>query len=160
MHDTIGGPHRRGPWIQACEEVTRDRLMNDPALVAYVTEIEDSEIVAFATGELRRRFPGPTAIAPIYGYGITGGTDPDHRHRGYFKACWGAVIDHLVALGCERISIFSSEQAEPIHRKMGFERHDGWPVPMNLYVDARNGEPGGDSVGAGPLRGVDGEGSR
>ncbi|WP_166354877.1 GNAT family N-acetyltransferase [Phytoactinopolyspora limicola] len=138
MHDSINGPHPRGPWVRACEEVTLDRLTNDPAFVAYVTETRHDGVVAFATGEIRRRFPGPKAEEAIYGYGITGGTDPNHRHQGYFRMCWSAVIDHLVSMGCARISIFSSEQAEKLHRKLGFRRHEDWPVPMNLYVDARD----------------------
>ncbi|PSL05975.1 acetyltransferase (GNAT) family protein [Haloactinopolyspora alba] len=146
MHDSIDGPHPPGPWVQACEDATLDRLTNDPAFVAHVAEADGAGVVAFATGEVRRRFPGPKAPASIYGYGITGGTDPDHRHQGLFMACWTAVIDELVRRGCERISIFSSKQAEPLHRGLGFERHDDWPVPMNLHVAAGSGGQGTSRV--------------
>jgi GNAT superfamily N-acetyltransferase len=134
MHDSISGPHPHGSWVKACEEVTVDRLANDPNFFAYVTETEESGVVSFVTAEVRRRFPGPSSPAPIYGYTLTGGTDPEHRRKGYMKACFVAILDRFVELGCDRVSLFSSQQLEKLLRELGFERHDDWPVPMNWYA--------------------------
>lgn len=135
MHDAINGPHPHGPWIQACAEEFEERFANDPTFAAFVTETDDAGVVAFASGEIRRRFPGPTALRPVFGYALIGGTDPRHRRQGHMTASWRALLDYFVEHGCERVSIFSSQQAESMHRALGFERHEGWPVPMNWYAD-------------------------
>lgn len=134
MHDTLTGPHTRGPWVAACEAAFIDRFDNDPDFVAFVAEADDAGVVSFVAGETRRRFPGPGSITPIFGYAAIGGTHPHYRRKGYMRACLLATLDYFVEQGCERVSIFSGADAESLHRSLGFERHEGWPVPMNWYA--------------------------
>ena len=54
MHDAINGPHPRD-WMKSCEEVTLDRLANDPDFYAYVAEDGDNGVVACVTGEIDRK---------------------------------------------------------------------------------------------------------
>jgi GNAT superfamily N-acetyltransferase len=131
MHDAIDGPHPRGPWVKACEEAIADRLANDPTFIAYVTETDESGVVACMTGEVRPHLPGPDSLATVYGYAITGAAEPEHRRSGYTRDCMAALLDHFVELGCERVSTFTHWQGEKLCASLGFERLGEWPVPMN-----------------------------
>lgn len=135
MHDTISGPHPRGSWVRACRDETTDRLANDPAFFCYVAEHPGAGVVAFVTAEVRRRFPGPTLPSARYGSALTGGTDAGYRGKGYFRSCFSATLEHLAELGCDRVSIFAAREPEGFFRGFGFQRHEGWPVPMNCYLD-------------------------
>lgn len=66
MHDTVNGPHPRH-WMPACEEMTRHRPQNGPALHARVAQADNT---AAASGVRRSRLPGAESPATAAGFVI------------------------------------------------------------------------------------------
>ncbi|WP_433888376.1 GNAT family N-acetyltransferase [Streptomyces sp. CA-111067] len=134
MHDDINGPHPR-EWMKACEEVTADRLGNDPDFYAYVAEDGDNGVVACVTGEIRPRFPNPESAARIFGFGIALCTRPEYRRQGLGGTLLHTLAERFIKEGCERVSIFASKQGAPLYRLIGYEDLSDVALAMNRFVD-------------------------
>lgn len=63
---------------------------------------------------------------PALGVGFLwgGGTDPDHRHRGAYRALVNARLERARALGCAHVGVYAQEDtSDPILAGLGFARH-------------------------------------
>lgn len=53
-----------------------------------------------------------------------GGTDPDHRARGAYRALLAARLSRAAALGCAHVAVYARhDTSDPILEHLGFERH-------------------------------------
>lgn len=133
MHDDINGPHPTH-WMKECEEVTADRLANDPAFHAYVAE-DGGTVVGCVTGEIRPRFPNPESTARVFGFGIALCTLREYRGRGVGGSLLHHMAERFIELGCERVSIFASKQGAPLYRQIGYEDLSDVALAMNRFAD-------------------------
>ncbi|MFC8147358.1 GNAT family N-acetyltransferase [Streptomyces paradoxus] len=144
MHDDINGPHPTD-WMQACEEMTRDRLADDPSFYAFIVE-DEGKVIAGITGEIRPTFPNPGSSATAAGYGIAMCILPEYRRRGIGGSLVHHMTEHFMELGCGRMSVFVAPQAVGLYQELGFEdlpdtirpmnRYAGKPVPESRYTTA------------------------
>jgi GNAT superfamily N-acetyltransferase len=144
MHDDIDGPHPTD-WMQACEDMTRDRLADDPSFHAFIVE-DDGKVIAGITGEIRPRFPNPGDLSTASGYGIAMCILPEYRRRGIGGALVHHLTEYYMGLGCGRMSVFVAPQAVGLYHELGFQdlpesikpmnRFAGQPVPVSRYTTA------------------------
>ena len=122
MLGSISGQHpASGPWQESASRTLRERL---PAgsLAGFVVERPDEpgRLAACAVGVIEQRLAGPTNPTGAIGHVFNVVTDPDHRRRGYARACMGALLDWYHRRGIVRIDLNASAEGGPLYRSLGF----------------------------------------
>ncbi|GAA1819384.1 GNAT family N-acetyltransferase [Planosporangium flavigriseum] len=114
-----------GPWQEAALRSLRTRLA-EPAgsLVAFVVDAphQPGALASAVVGVIERRLPSPDNPAGDTGYVFSVATDPQHRRRGYSRACMQALLDWFQRRGVTRVDLRASAEGEPLYRSLGFER--------------------------------------
>ncbi|MEV4756743.1 GNAT family N-acetyltransferase [Micromonospora sp. NPDC049559] len=123
----LGAIHGRtvepGSWPEAAARSLRERLPGpEPSLVAFVVERPDEpgRLAACVLGAVESRLPGPSNPSGLIGHVFNVVTDPDHRRRGYSRACMEALLDWYRRRGVTRIELNASPAGEPLYRSLGF----------------------------------------
>ncbi|MFH8379486.1 GNAT family N-acetyltransferase [Kitasatospora sp. NPDC018058] len=121
----LAGP---GPWQSTAERVLRERLAVPAAeltMPSFVIDDPDrpGRLAACAVGTLERRLPAPGNPEGLFGFVFNICTDPDHRLRGYARACTEALLDWFDGRRAGRIDLHASSGGEALYRSLGFGEH-------------------------------------
>lgn len=133
MFEAMSGRADPGPWQHTAEALLRERLagpVDGRTMSAFVVDdpAEPGRLAACAVGTLEQRLPAPGHPDGLFGFVFNICTDPDHRRRGYARACTEALVawfdDHRVT----RIDLHATEGGEALYRSLGFHEHS---VPLS-----------------------------
>ncbi|MFC5814751.1 GNAT family N-acetyltransferase [Nonomuraea sp. NPDC050478] len=113
-------------WREAAERRLRARLDEpDPRMLAFVVDAPGGGLAACATGTVEERLGGPGAPEGLVGYVFNVATHPEHRRRGYSRACVTALVEWYRERGIATVDLRSSAEGEPLYASLGFVRtHD------------------------------------
>jgi GNAT superfamily N-acetyltransferase len=106
--NTAAFGYREDHWLQ-----TLTARLGDPSLAVYVAYADSA---AVASGRLEM-IPG-SAFAGLYG----GGTAPEHRGRGVYRALVAARAAEARARGYRYLTVDARETSRPILERLGFRR--------------------------------------
>ncbi|WP_433125624.1 GNAT family N-acetyltransferase [Micromonospora sp. CA-240977] len=112
-----------GPWQDEALRALRRRLADpEGSLAAYVVDkpAVPDELAACVVGVIEHRLGGPINPSGATGYVFNVATDPDHRRRGYARACLEALLDWYHHSGVTVIELKASGDGESIYRALGF----------------------------------------
>lgn len=118
----------RPTWDDDWREPTRTTLaarLSDPrpTMVAFVVDRPAGDgLASCAVGTIESRLGGPGDPAGRVGYVFSVATDPDHRRRGYSRACMAALLDWFRSESIHKVDLRASRDAEPLYRSFGFTR--------------------------------------
>jgi GNAT superfamily N-acetyltransferase len=124
-------------WQDAGAAVLR-RQLTDPAdvLAAFVVDRPGGPgLAACVVGAIDQRLPGPNDPTGLRGYVYNVATDPEHRRRGYSRACMRALIDWYARRGIAAVDLRASAAGEPLYASLGFQRSRD--PGMRLLIRAR-----------------------
>lgn len=124
-----------GPWRDAVRETLRERLVEPEELMAaFVVDAPDrpGTLAACAVGTIDRRLGGPGNPSGRVGYVFNVCTDPDHRRRGYSRACLTALLEWYRRRGVRTVDLRASEAGEPLYRSLGFRPTSGPTLRLSL----------------------------
>nr|WP_240942955.1 GNAT family N-acetyltransferase [Planosporangium thailandense] len=146
MLSSLGGTEPApGPWRDTAVQILRTRLVDpDGALAAFVVDAPDRDapdrdapdrdapdgdgqgrpasLAACVVGLVEQRLPSPANPTGEVGYVFSVATDPDHRRRGYARACMQRLLAWFSHRGVTQIDLRASTDGEPMYRSLGFER--------------------------------------
>ncbi|MET9178347.1 GNAT family N-acetyltransferase [Kitasatospora aureofaciens] len=121
----LAGP---GPWQATAERILRERLAvpsEELTMPSFV--VDDPErpgrLAACAVGTLEERLPSPGNPDGLFGFVFGICTDPDHRLRGYARACTEALLEWFDGRRAGRIDLHASSGGEALYRSLGFGEH-------------------------------------
>lgn len=112
-------------WQSPTVEALRVRLADaDGELAAFVVDAprESGRLAACATGTIHLSLGSPGNPTGASGHIFNVCTDPEHRRRGYSRACMEALLSWYRERGVRRIDLHASEQGEPLYASLGFAR--------------------------------------
>ncbi|MFF2074455.1 GNAT family N-acetyltransferase [Kitasatospora sp. NPDC058162] len=114
-----------GPWRATTERILRERLAlpaEELAMPVFVVDDPDrpGRLAACAVGTLEPRLPTPNSPDGLFGFVFNICTDPDHRRRGYARACTEVLLDWFDGRGVGRIDLHASSGGESLYRSLGF----------------------------------------
>jgi len=113
-------------------------LLTDPAdlLAAFVVDKPgEPGLAACVVGAIDQRLPGPNDPTGLRGYVYNVATDPEHRRRGYSRACMTALLDWYARRGIGAVDLRASAEGEPLYAALGFDRTRD--PAMRLFIPAR-----------------------
>lgn len=111
-----------GPWQDVAREDLREWLAEpEGSLAAFVVDAPDGGLAACAVGAIERRLGGPTNPSGRVGYVFNVCTDPEHRRRGYSRACMTALLAWYRRRGVRRVDLRASAAGQPLYRSLGFQ---------------------------------------
>ncbi|MEV7597760.1 GNAT family N-acetyltransferase [Kitasatospora sp. NPDC089797] len=118
----LAGP---GPWQATAEQILRERLAvpaEDLTMPVFVVDApgRPGRLAACAVGTLEQRLPGPGSPDGRFGSVFNICTDPDHRLRGYARACTEALLAWFDERRAGRIDLHASSGGEALYRSLGF----------------------------------------
>lgn len=133
MFEAMSGTAEPGEWQATAEAVLRERLAAAPealTMPAFVVDdpVRPGRLAACAVGTLERRLPAPGHPDGLFGFVFNICTDPDHRRRGYARACTAALLDWFDARRATRVDLHATEGGEQLYRSLGFGEHS---VPLS-----------------------------
>ena len=131
------GGSAAGTWLSTGIAIL-ERGLVDPAgtLAAFVVDRPGGpELAACAVGAVDQRLPGPGDPTGLRGYVYNVATDPEHRRRGYSRACMTALLDWYAQRGVGAVDLRASPDGRPLYTDLGF-REAGHPV-MRLVIPGR-----------------------
>ncbi|MEU6392062.1 GNAT family N-acetyltransferase [Streptomyces sp. NPDC046939] len=112
-------------WQPATIAALRSHLA-DPAgeLTAFVVDAPapGSGLAACATGAVHRGLGSPANPSGSSGHVFNVCTDPEHRRRGYSRACVEALLAWYRERGVRRVDLHATAQGEPLYASLGFTR--------------------------------------
>ncbi len=125
-----------GVWQELTAQTLRSRLA-DPAgsLAAYVVDAPDGRLAACAVGTIEHRLGNPSNPTGTTGYVFNVVTDPDHRRRGYSRACVSRLLDWFRERGVSKVDLRASAEGEPLYRALGFVRTAEPAMRLTLPVE-------------------------
>ncbi|WP_250037797.1 GNAT family N-acetyltransferase [Paractinoplanes maris] len=112
-----------GGWRQAARQILLRRLAEpSPTMAGFVVDQPDhpGRLAACAVGVLDERLGGPRNPQGLAGYMFNVATDPDHRRRGYARACTSALIAWFHTRGAGVVDLRASREGEPLYASQGF----------------------------------------
>lgn len=113
-------------WRETAETLLRKTLA-DPDGNFGVFVVDDAErpgrLAACAIGTLEQRLPAPGHPDGLFGFIFNICTDPDHRRRGYARACTEALLAWFDARGATRLDLHASPSGQQLYRDLGFAEH-------------------------------------
>ncbi|MFH9352990.1 GNAT family N-acetyltransferase [Kitasatospora sp. NPDC017646] len=121
----VDGP---GPWQDAAERMLRERLAVPAEELTMPSFVVDDprrpgRLAACAVGTLEERLPSPGNPDGLFGFVFNICTDPDHRLRGYARACTEALLHWFDDRRAGRIDLHASSGGEALYRSLGFGEH-------------------------------------
>jgi GNAT superfamily N-acetyltransferase len=129
-----------GPWLETSVRMLRTRLAEpDGSLAAFVVDSphQPGTLAACVVGVIESRLGSPENSAGEMGYVFSVMTDPDHRRRGYSRACMQRLLAWYQQWGVTTVDLKASAEGEPLYLSLGFVRtHD----PAMRLVLPRKGE--------------------
>ena len=131
------GRSAAGTWLSTGVAILERRL-TDPAetLAAFVVDRPGGPgLAACAVGAVDQRLPGPGDPTGLRGYVYNVATDPEHRRRGYSRACMTALLDWYALRGVGAVDLRASPDGRPLYTDLGF-REAGHPA-MRLLIPER-----------------------
>ncbi|MFI0236279.1 GNAT family N-acetyltransferase [Streptomyces sp. NPDC016845] len=112
-------------WQPATITALRAHLAEyEGELCAFVVDAPapGSGLAACATGAIHRRLGGPGNPSGSSGHVFNVCTDPEHRRKGYSRACVEALLAWYQERGVRRIDLHATPQGEPLYASLGFSR--------------------------------------
>ncbi|MDA0634225.1 GNAT family N-acetyltransferase [Nonomuraea sp. MCN248] len=110
-------------WRETAEERLRARLDEpEPRLLAFVVDAPGGGLAACATGTVEERLGGPGNRKGMVGYVFNVATHPEHRRRGYSRACVTALVEWYREHGVATVDLRTSAEGEPLYSSLGFVR--------------------------------------
>ncbi|WP_394434454.1 GNAT family N-acetyltransferase [Streptomyces sp. SGAir0957] len=93
-------------------------------LTAFVIDapLPGAGLAACATGAIHRGLGGPGNPSGSSGHVFNVCTDPEHRRKGYSRACVEALLAWYRARDVRRIDLHATAQGEPLYASLGFTR--------------------------------------
>ena len=113
-------PIEDSSWTAEAARWFRDQLDANPSFAAYVIA-DSSGLVCCAAGLVNHHPPRP-GTSPYRGHIFSVATDPEHRRRGYARACVSALREWLVERGAASVTLTSSPDGHELYRSLGFVR--------------------------------------
>jgi GNAT superfamily N-acetyltransferase len=114
-----------GPWQESALESLRSRLAEpDGSLAAFVVDSPQrpGTLAACVVGVIESLLGSPDNSTGELGYVFSVVTDPDHRRRGYSRACMQRLLDWYQQRGVTTVDLKASAEAEPLYLSLGFVR--------------------------------------
>ncbi|MEU6842261.1 GNAT family N-acetyltransferase [Streptomyces sp. NPDC046716] len=112
-------------WQQPALEALRDRLADAGGeLTAFVVDDPDGSgrLAACAAGVTQRGLGGPGNPSGVSAHLFNVSTDPDHRRRGYSRACVEALLAWYKEHEVHRVELLATADGEPLYSSLGFAR--------------------------------------
>ncbi|MCQ4207252.1 MULTISPECIES: GNAT family N-acetyltransferase [Streptomyces] len=112
-------------WQPATVAALRSHLAAaDGELTAFVVDAPDGAgtLAACATGAIDHSLGSPGNPAGTAGHVFNVCTDPDHRRRGYSRACMEALLDWFRERDVHRVDLHATAEGEPLYASLGFAR--------------------------------------
>ncbi|MCW2640042.1 MAG: family N-acetyltransferase [Dactylosporangium sp.] len=126
MLASIGGEEPAdGPWRETTLGTLRTRLAEpDGSLAVFVVDSPDQPgtLAACVVGVIESRLGSPDNSAGEMGYVFSVATDPDHRRRGYSRACMQRLLAWYQQRDVTTVDLKASAEGEPLYRSLGFVR--------------------------------------
>ena len=122
MESLDRGPLPPDGWQDAGVPILQ-RLLTDPAdvLAAFVVDKPGGPgLAACVVGAIDQRLPGPNDPTGLRGYVYNVATDPEHRRRGYSRACLLALIAWFTTNDVTHINLRASPDGLPLYEQLGF----------------------------------------
>ena len=114
-----------GGWREASRRILERRLVEpSPTMAGFVVDqpAKGGLLAACAVGILEERLGVPHNPSGLTGYLFNVATDPDHRRRGYARACTTALLEWFRAQGAGAVDLRATADAEPLYLSQGFAR--------------------------------------
>ncbi|MGC9667802.1 GNAT family N-acetyltransferase [Planosporangium sp. 12N6] len=114
-----------GPWLEMTARTLRTRLADpDGSLAGFVVDApgRPGTLAACVLGSIELRLGSPENPSGEMGYVFSVATDPDHRRRGYSRACMEQLLAWFQRRGITKIDLRASAAGEPLYRSLGFAR--------------------------------------
>ncbi|MGW4647548.1 GNAT family N-acetyltransferase [Kitasatospora sp. NPDC004289] len=133
MFEEMSGAAAPGEWEATTGAVLRERLAAPPERLTMPAFVVDDpgrpgRLAACAVGTLEQRLPAPGHPDGLFGFVFNISTDPEHRRRGYARACTAALLDWFDARRATRIDLHATVDGERLYRELGFAEHS---VPLS-----------------------------
>ncbi|MFG1947133.1 GNAT family N-acetyltransferase [Nonomuraea sp. NPDC048826] len=110
-------------WRETAGKRLRARLGEpEPRLLAFVVDAPGGGLAACATGTVEERLGGPGNPEGMVGYVFNVATHPEHRRRGYSRACVTALVEWYREHDVRTVDLRSSAEGEPLYASLGFVR--------------------------------------
>ncbi|MFJ4711892.1 GNAT family N-acetyltransferase [Streptomyces sp. NPDC088785] len=112
-------------WQGPALEVLRVQLAREEAeLTAFVVDAPggSGRLAACAAGVVQRGLGGPGNPSGVSAHVFNVCTDPDHRRRGYSRACVEALLASYEERAVRRVELLATADGEPLYASLGFAR--------------------------------------
>lgn len=119
MFDAMGQDTIGLQWRTAARAWFQERLPGADLLVT-VAEPLGFGPVSCAMAVVEHRAPSPTNATGLAAHLSSVSTLPEHRRRGYARACVTALLAALDGRGVNRTDLFASEDGEALYLDLGF----------------------------------------
>ncbi len=130
-------------WQQAAVERLRKSLDDGPdgGVVAFVVDApgKPGTLAACVVGVIERLLASPQNPTGDSGYVLSVATHPEHRKRGYSRACMEALLDWYEQRGITEVNLNTSESGERLYRSLGFVRSPEPAMRLMLPRDHATG---------------------
>ncbi|MFG2646765.1 GNAT family N-acetyltransferase [Streptomyces sp. NPDC048436] len=90
------------------------------------------KLAALVVGTLEYRIGRAGNPQGVIGHVFSVATDPDHRRRGYARACMEVLLDWFRERGAGSVDLNASAEAEPLYASLGFVRKPDPSMRLNL----------------------------
>ncbi|MEV7864254.1 GNAT family N-acetyltransferase [Streptomyces hirsutus] len=117
-------------WIRRCTTELAPRLTSAGDARAFVIDAPDGSMASCALGLIHPVLPAPACPRGLAARVQIVATHPDLRRRGYARAVFSRLLDHLSSM--EHVTLFelhAGVEATPLYRELGFE---GSPALMRM----------------------------
>jgi GNAT superfamily N-acetyltransferase len=112
-------------WQQPALETLRAQLSYEEGeLTAFVVDDPSGSgrLAACAAGVTQRGLGGPGNPSGVSAHVFNVCTDPDHRRRGYSRACMEALLACYKRRDVRRVELLATTDGEPLYTALGFAR--------------------------------------
>jgi len=132
-----------GGWRQPSRQILERRLAEEsPTMAGFLVDQppgaaagDQGRLAACAVGIVEERLGKPHNAHGLTGYVFNVATDPEHRRRGYARACVTALLDWFRSQGCGAADLRASPDAEPLYTSLGFVRTSDPAMRTRLPLD-------------------------
>jgi GNAT superfamily N-acetyltransferase len=127
-----------GAWRETTVRTLHSRLAEpDGSLVAFVVDSphQPGTLAACVIGVIEDQLGSPDNPTGETGYVFSVATDPDHRRRGYSRACMQRLLAWYRWRGITKVDLRASTEGEPLYRSLGFVRTRHPAMQLILPLD-------------------------